>query len=95
MSAPLTLLDIDDGAGSRLRVEHDPRDGSSFVTVDFDGREAPFRITAENVGKIAVAVFTATHPGFTGFCHLDDPRPVRTPKTRRKATPGTGKRGSR
>lgn len=91
----VTLLALDDGTGSRLRVEHDARDGRAYITVTFAGQETPFEITAEQAAPVAVAVFTATHPGFTGLCHLDGSKPVRAPKTRRRARPPTGKRGLR
>ena len=97
MSAPhlVTLLDIGDGSGSRLTVEHDARDGRAYIAVTFDGLDAPFEITADVASTVAVAVFTATHPGFTGLCHLDGSKPVRARKTRRTANGETGKRGSR
>lgn len=95
MSAPhlVTLLDIGDGSGSRLTVEHDARDGRAYISVTFAGHESPFEVAAADAATVAVAVFTATHPGFTGLCHLDGSTPVRTPKTRRKANRSTGKRG--
>lgn len=55
--APLTVvLALTDASGSTLRVEHDASDGRAYLTVGFDGHEAPFELTPEAAGTIAGAL---------------------------------------
>ncbi len=50
------VLALTDASGSALRVEYDPRDGRAYLTVTFDGHEAPFEVTAAAAGTIAGAL---------------------------------------
>jgi hypothetical protein len=55
--APLSVvLALTDASGSTLRVEVDGRDGRAYLTVGFDGHEAPFELTPEAAGTIAGAL---------------------------------------
>jgi hypothetical protein len=50
------VLALTDASGSTLRFEVDPRDGRAYLTVTFDGHEAPFELTPEAAGTIAGAL---------------------------------------
>ncbi len=54
-----------DASGSRLALEVDPRDGRRYLTVAFDGAEAPFELdpaTARDVGH-ALLLFAVSGQG--------------------------------
>lgn len=59
---PIGALVIVDSTGSRLALEHDPRDGRSYLTVTFDGREAPFELDPESAADIAAALTAYAAP---------------------------------
>lgn len=55
--SPLSvLLALTDASGSTLRVEHDPSDGRAYLTVSFDGVEAPFELGAASAYHITTAL---------------------------------------
>ena len=51
-----------DPSGSTLRIEHDPSDGRSYLTVVFDGHEAPFELTPDTATRIAGALLAYAAP---------------------------------
>lgn len=56
-SGPLVVLfTLADATGSTLRVEHDSRDGRTYLTVAFGGHEAPFELTPEAAGAVGEAL---------------------------------------
>lgn len=50
------LLLLTDASGSTLRLEHDTRDGRTYLTVAFDGHEAPFEVTPDAAGTVGEAL---------------------------------------
>lgn len=51
-----------DPSGSTLRIEHDPIDGRTYLTVTFDGHEAPFELTPDAATRIAGALLAYAAP---------------------------------
>ena len=55
--SPLSvLLALTDASGSTLRVEHDASDGRTYLTVTFDGHDAPFELGSASAGNLATAL---------------------------------------
>jgi hypothetical protein len=50
------LLALTDASGSTLRVEHDAGDGRTYLTVGFDGHEAPFELGRSTAVQVAGAL---------------------------------------
>lgn len=59
---PIGALVIVDSTGSRLALEHDPRDGRCYLTVTFDGHEAPFELDPGSASDIAAALTAYAAP---------------------------------
>lgn len=53
MSAVECWASTSDGFGSQARIEADPRDGREYLTVRFEGVDAPFVLTANNARFLA------------------------------------------
>lgn len=101
MSEPhlVTLLDIGDGSGSRLTVEHDARDGRAYIAVTFDGHDAPFELGPESAADIAAALAAYAAPVDTSRIRFtgSDRTPVKqgkaAVKTACRACGGNGRPG--
>lgn len=55
-NGPIEGLVLVDSSGSRLALEYDPRDGRTYLTITFEGTEAPFELDPETVGSIVAAL---------------------------------------
>jgi hypothetical protein len=60
------VLALTDASGSTLRVEVDPRDGRAYLTVGFDGHEAPFELGRSTAVQIAGALRVLLNAGKLG-----------------------------
>lgn len=47
---------VTDAGGSTATIEHDQRDGRRYLTIAFDGREAPFELDGRTAGLLGAAL---------------------------------------
>jgi hypothetical protein len=81
-----------DAAGTRLALEYDTRDGRTFLTITFDGREAPFELTHADAGALVTRLGAFSGPAFIAALRFTSAPPEAV-----KRGPGpvkTGKAGS-